>query len=145
MNITFYNNKSPKNKIGKILINAYSITGTLRNETSTTSFQFLVEITDVNAYNYIYVSEFNRYYFITNVVSVRTNLWLITAEIDVLESFKNEILQLNVILANTENVGSKNYRRGECWDVLVKEKTDIVNFSNGLSTNGEFILITAGG
>lgn len=145
MNITFYNNKSPKNKIGKTLTNAYTITGTLRNETSITSFQFLVEIVDINAYNYIYVAEFNRYYFITNVVSVRNNLWLITAEIDVLESFKNEILQLNVILANTENIGSKNYKQGSCWDVLVKEKTDIVNFSNGLSNNGEFILITAGG
>lgn len=145
MNLILYNNKSPKNKIGKILTNPYNLTGTLRAETSTTSLQILIESVDLNPYNYIYISEFNRYYFITNVISVRTGLWLVNASIDVLESFKSEILSLNVILDTTESTGAKEYKTGGCWDVLVKEKTDIVSFSNGLLNTGEFILITAGG
>lgn len=145
MNLTLYNNKSPKNKIGKTLTNPYKLTGTFRNETSTTSLQIMIEAVDLNPYNYLYIAEFNRYYFITNIISVRTGLWLVNASIDVLESFKAEILSLNVILDTTENTGAKYYKQGSCWDVLVKEKTDIVSFSNGLLDTGEFILITAGG
>ena len=145
MNIILYDNKSPKNKIGKTLVNANNITGTLRGETSTSSIQLLLNIVDLNPYNYMYIADFGKYYFITNIISVRTGLWLVSASIDVLESYKNEILQLNVILSDTESVGSKQYRNGSCWDVLVKDKTDIVSFPYGLLQTGKFILITAGG
>lgn len=145
MNIILYDNKSPKNKIGKTLVNANNITGTLRGETSTSNIQMLLNIVDLNPYNYMYIADFNKYYFITNIISVRTGLWLVNASIDVLESYKNEILQLNVILSDTESIGSKQYRNGRCWDVLVKDKTDIISFSDGLLPTGEFILITAGG
>lgn len=145
MNIILYDNKSSKNKIGKTLLNANNITGALRGETSISNIQLLLNIVDLNPYNYMYIADFGKYYFITNIISVRTGLWLVTASIDVLESYKNEILQLNVILSDTENVGSKQYRNGSCWDVLVKDKTDIISFSDGLLPTGEFILITAGG
>ena len=145
MNIILYDNKSPKNKIGKTLVNANNITGSLRGETSISNIQLLLNIVDLNPYNYMYIADFGKYYFITNIISVRTGLWLVSASIDVLESYKNEILQLNVILSDTESIGSKQYRNGSCWDVLVKDKTDIVSFSDGLLPTGEFILITAGG
>ena len=145
MNIILYNNKSPKNKIGKTLTNPNTIIGSLRGETSTTNLQMLLNIVDMNPYNYMYVPDFGKYYFITNIISVRTGLWLVTASIDVLETFKAEILSLNVILANTESTGSRQYKAGTCWDTLVKDKTDIISFSDGLLSTGEFILITAGG
>lgn len=145
MEIILYNNKSPKNKIGKNLTNANTITGSLRGESSTSNLQFLLNIVNLNPYNYMYVPDFGKYYFITNIISVRTGLWLVTASIDVLESFKSEILSLNVILSNTESTGAQNYKMGTCWDVLVKDKTDIISFSDGLLSVGEFILITAGG
>lgn len=145
MEIILYNNKSPKNKIGKNLTNPNTINGSLRGESSTSNLQLLFNIVDLNPYNYMYVPDFGKYYFITNIISVRTGLWLVTASIDVLESFKSEILSLNVILSNTESTGAKNYKMGSCWDVLVKDKTDIISFSEGLLSKGEFILITAGG
>ena len=145
MNIILYDNKSPKNKIGKTLVNANNITGTLRGETGISNIQILLNIVDLNPYNYMYIADFNKYYFIKNIVSVRTGLWLVSASVDVLESYKNEILQLNVILSDSESVGSKQYKNGSCWDVLVKDKTDIISFSNGLLSSGQFILITAGG
>lgn len=145
MEIILYNNKSPKNKIGKTLTNPNTITGSLRGETSISNFQMLLNIVDLNPYNYMYIADFGKYYFITNIISVRTGLWLVTASIDVLESYKSEILSLDVILSTTESIGSKQYKMGSCWDVLVKDKTDIISFSDGLLTTGEFILITAGG
>lgn len=145
MEIILYNNKSPKNKIGKTLTNPNTITGSLRGETSISNIQMLLNIVNLNPYNYMYIADFGKYYFITNIISVRTGLWLVTASIDVLESYKSEILSLDVILESTESTGSKNYKMGACWDVLVKDKTDIISFSDGLLNAGEFILITAGG
>ena len=61
MNIILYDNKSPKNKIGKTLVNANSITGTLRGETSTSNIQMLLNIIDLNPYNYMYIADFDKY------------------------------------------------------------------------------------
>lgn len=42
--------------------------------------------------NYCYIDEFNRYYFIDKIEQVRKNLYRIHCKIDVLESYKLEIL-----------------------------------------------------
>lgn len=119
--------------------------GTLREETSVISPVILMELENPSGYNYAYIPEFGRYYFISDMVSVRKGLWRISMKVDVLESFKNYILDLGVILSDSENTGAENYLSGEVWKAKVKEKTDIINFPSGLSETGHFILITAGG
>lgn len=119
--------------------------GTLREETSVISPVVLMELENPSGYNYAYIPEFSRYYFISDMVSVRKGLWRISMKVDVLESFKNYILDLGVILSDSENMGAENYLSGEVWKAKVKEKTDIINFPSGLSEAGHFILITAGG
>lgn len=42
--------------------------------------------------NYCYIDEFNRYYFIDRIEQVRKNLYRIHCKVDVLESYKLEIL-----------------------------------------------------
>ena len=64
---------------------------------------------------------------------------------DVLMSYKDEIRSMNVILNNTQETGLSNYLSSPNWVNLVKTKTDIKTFPKGLSNEGEFILITAGG
>ena len=145
MEITLCVNISEKNKIGKNLISMNVFSGTLREETSVTSPVVLMELENPSDYNYAYIPEFKRYYFISDIVSVRNGLWRISMQVDVLESFKNYILDLGVILSDSENTGAENYISGDVWKTKVKDKTDIITFPNGLSENGEFILITAGG
>ena len=119
--------------------------GVLREETSVISPVVLMELENPTGYNYAYIPEFGRYYFIRDMISVRTGLWKISMQVDVLESFKNYILDLSVILSDSENTGAENYLSGDVWKTKVKEKTDIINFPSGLSETGYFILITAGG
>lgn len=145
MEITLCVNISEKNKIGKNLISMNVFSGKLREETSVTSPVVLMELENPSGYNYAYIPEFMRYYFISDMVSVRNGLWRISMQVDVLESFKNYILDLGVILSDSENKGAENYLSGDVWKTKVKDKTDIITFPNGLSENGEFILITAGG
>ena len=145
MEIHLYVNSSEKNQLGKTLGSEIVLTGNLRDEASVTNPVILIQADNVSGYNYAYVKEFNRYYFIRNMVSVRTGLWRIELSVDVLESYKTEIKKLSVILRDTETTGATNYLSGDVWKTNVKETTNIINFSGGLSDTGEFILITAGG
>jgi hypothetical protein len=145
MNITLYINKSEKNKIGKNLSNDFSLSGTLRDVTNIINPVILIELNEIGNYNYCYIPEFNRYYFITDITVIRTGLFAISLMVDVLESFQTSIKNLSVILLNTQNVGSSNYLSSPVFRNNVKSKTDIINFPNGLNDSGEFILITAGG
>ena len=145
MELTLYVNHSEKNQLGKTLDSGLTLTGNLKDETSIINPVILIQADNVSGYNYAYIKEFNRYYFIDDIVSVRTGLWKVKLSVDVLESFQAEIKNLSVILKNTETTGATNYMVGDVWKTNVKETTNIMNFPNGLSDSGEFILITAGG
>ena len=145
MNITLCVNNSEKNKLSKSLSNMNVFSGTLKDETSITTPVITMAIENPTGFNYAYIPEFGRYYFIRDMVSIRTGLWRISMQVDVLQSFKNEIRRCSVILSDTENTGKDKYLSGNVWKTKVKELTDIKSFPSGLSENGYFILITAGG
>ena len=145
MDIFLFINNSEVNKIGKSLSNEIHLSGSLREESNVVTPNILIEIENPSSYNYAFIPQFNRYYFIKEIVSVRNGLWRILLESDPLESFKNEILSNSVIISDTEITGAFNYLSGDVWKSSVKESTDIVQFPNGLLNSGEFILITAGG
>lgn len=145
MDITLCVNNSEKNKLGKSLSNLNVFSGSLKDETSVTNPVVLMELENPTGFNYAYIPEFGRYYFIDDIVSVRARLWKISMKVDVLESFKNNILGASVILSDSTETGKELYLSGKVWKSKVKELTDIIQFPSGLSDNGHFILITAGG
>jgi hypothetical protein len=145
MEITLYKNHSEKHKIGKNLTGAVEYSGTLRDEASVINPVILIHADNLSQFNYAHIPQFHRYYFIRDIVSVRTGLWRVSMDVDALESFKDGIMNLNVILSDTETTGRNDYLDGDQWRVNVKTKTDIIRFSSGLRENGEYILITAGG
>lgn len=146
MEIDFFVNKSEPNKLNKDLLEAGTFEGVLRDECPIEKPTILIESdSTLTSYNYFYIPEFNRFYFRTSITSVRNGLWRVTGRTDVLMSFKEAILTFDAILKDSENLGANNYLAGNQWVDLVKTKTDIVTFPYGLSDNGEFILITAGG
>ena len=148
MEITLYTNESEKNKLEKTLDHPILLEGTLRDESSIINPIILISSNKEDIpymYNYAYIPAFGRYYFITDIESVRTGIWRVSMHVDVLMSYKEQIKNLNVIINNSEETGANNYLSGEQWITNVKNTTNIVNFPNGLNDNGEFILITAGG
>ena len=146
MNIVLYENYSEKEAIVKDIQSAYTLTGSLRGESSIINPSFLIEHSNPSNYNYCYIADFGRYYFISNITSVRTGIWKIDCSVDVLMSFQDEILSLDVTVSDA-SIGDQRptYMNGDVWQTTVKTKTDVIVFPSGLLDDGEYILITSGG
>lgn len=145
MIIDLYVTGSEKNAIYKTLQSNVELQGTLKEECSIINPVFVIEHANPSSYNYCYIPEFNRYYYITDIVSVRTNLWRVSCTVDVLMSYQTQILNLDVIVNANSSPDLETYVNGSQWVSSVKTKTDIINFPNGLLESGEYILITSGG
>lgn len=145
MDIIFYTISDEKNKLNKTLDDGATFSGVLKEETSIIKPSIIIEAENLSSYNYVYISEFGRYYFIKDITSIKNNLWRVSCFVDVLMSFKSAILTCPIILADSESTEIETYLGGDVWKSLVKSKTDIISFSSGLNDTGEYILITSGG
>lgn len=144
MNIILYNNSSEKNKINKTLTTVDTLEGSIKEPSSIINPEITIQRSDPTGFNYCYIPEFGRYYFVTNVTVIHSDIMKISLTVDVLESFKNEILA-QLIVMDKNQLNYDNYLMDENRIINVKTKTDILNFPSGLLESGEFILITAGG
>ena len=105
MNITFYQNISEYNAVNKSIRELATITGTLRDESSIIDPVITISDIDniVGSMNYAYIPDFNRYYFITNIESVRSNLWRVSFHVDVLFTYRAQIKSNSAIIERNEN------------------------------------------
>lgn len=96
--------------------------------------------------NYVYIPEYNRYYFVTDIINLTGGRYELHCKVDVLTSFKDYILNLSCIVDKQSSKDNANmYLDDGSFVVQSKEFVDTINFPRGFNDNGEFILITAGG
>lgn len=111
MTILFYSVSDRKNRLSKTLGTATSLTGTLREPVSLTDPEILIESATVPAYNYAYISDLGRYYFIESVVAEQYSIYRLRMHVDVLMSYKGlkngasstGIYSLNTLISRAES------------------------------------------
>lgn len=109
MELTIYNNQSPTNYVNKKLTEAFTLIGTLRADTSVVDPDIeIVYFQNMAAYNYAYIPEFGRYYYITDWISTNNNFWIARMHVDVLMSFWNAGLSNSKCVA-MRNTTKKQY------------------------------------
>ena len=146
MEIKLYKTSSPRKKLVKELTDGITLVGTLRAQSSVMSPTFTVQDTAVVGYNYCYIPDFGRYYYINDINALRANLFELSLGIDVLMTYASEIRRNYAIVDKVENFGvAFNYINDGSWINTNRTDQSIINFANGFNDNGEFILITAGG
>lgn len=92
-------NSSPVEKIGKTLTTGTSFSCLLKDNTSILRPTiFISSASDLSGFNYMYIADFNRYYFIDDIVSVHNNQWEISGHVDVLETYKTAILNNQAVV-----------------------------------------------
>lgn len=145
MQVQFSYNKSDERQIFKELVSGITLTGALRNDSSIIAPSISFESAEVMRYNFCYIPDWQRYYFVRNIKSIRTNLYLVELECDVLMSFKNDIANFEVVVDKQTMAqnGDEYIDDGSlvCDNYMFNR---VYNFSTGFNNTPEYILITAG-
>ena len=107
MTLKLYTNSSDRNHLDKVITQQGSdISGTLREDCSIVDPVITIEsITGFNlaSCNYAYISEFGRYYYITNIVC-KGKLYELHMHCDVLMSFKSQIRGNSAVISRNQGV-----------------------------------------
>lgn len=145
MEVQFYYNISDDRKINKELTEGDTFEGQARSEINIMSPVILFDTNVILEYNYAYIPELQRYYSIASKTITREGLMEITFAIDVLMSFRRDILLLGVIADKQSMIdnGDEYIDDGS----LVTDNlmfTRIINYPDGFLEDPEYILITAG-
>ena len=90
MNVTFYNNLSNHNVVNKRLEEINTLSFTFK-ENSNIINPSLILINYVGG-NYCYIDELERYYYVKDIDLLGKGLFKINCEIDVLMSYKDDII-----------------------------------------------------
>ena len=142
MKIVFYKTTSEYNRLNKILVEPLEVDGKMRGEVDI--LNPIIEVTtNPLEYNYCYLPELNRYYFI-NSVSIRyTGYYIINLTLDAIYTYKDELLQTVVIVSQVET-GNK-YKEGYIKETDCRETIEKKEFSNPFSKTGSLILVATYG
>ena len=145
MDVIFYYNASDDRVINKVLVGGATFIGEFREDVNVMTPIIRFEDSDVLRFNYAYIPELQRYYTISSVTSYRQGIWDVEFAVDVLMSFRGDIMALSVIVDKQtmpEN-GDEYIDDGS----LVTDNvmfTRVHEFSGGFNDYPEYILITAG-
>lgn len=143
--ISLFKTASENNRVVKALTDEKQLSGELRNQTSVLNPSIRIESAyNISTYNYAYISEFGRYYYITDITSVRTNCWIISLRCDVLMSYSDQIKAITGVVVRQES--NPNKLLVDRLERLQSNKEiDILYYPDAFSKNLQFILVTAGG
>ena len=90
MQVVFYNHAKRSNST-KLPTEGTSISCVLKDECSITSPVLELKVTEKPNFNYAYIADFGRYYFINNIVEKTGRMFEIACHIDVLQTYKDDI------------------------------------------------------
>ena len=137
MTAILYNNVSDSRKINKNLTELSTINITLYLDTNVETPVFKVK-NYINNANYMYVPDLHRYYYINNYTLSNQCVYL-HCSVDVLETYKTEILNSECLISRSENDYNDNI-----VDTLapLTESTvyTVKNFGENVKTTEHFII-----
>ena len=144
MQIKLYKNLSEVNTIGKTLTEESVRTGTLKDGGSVLSPSVVLTGENLSGFNYAYIPQFSRYYFIKEITSVKSGLWEISMRVDVLESYKEQIKAQKAVVERQENEYNL-YLNDPEWKVYTNKQVLTREFPSGFLNSGNYFLTVVGG
>lgn len=136
MQVILYRNKSDRRALNKTLENALTVENVLLLDGNDSILTPKLILSGVNVanYNYVYIPDFGRYYFITSIDVVDTRRHRISCDVDVLMSFAADIKNLTVISTHAQS----NFNRYLPDSVPVSARRNIIvkEFSQGEINSG---------
>ena len=106
MNVIFYTTTDDKRKVTKSLSGGTTYNCKLKDNCSIINPTVIVTFSNANntvKFNYCYIQQFNRYYFVDNITFLNNNMVMIDLSVDVLMSFANSFKNNDCIISRQEN------------------------------------------
>ena len=141
MTVIFYKYNDIKNKINKTLENGLTVNDVvIQNDFDITAFELLIKDTNFNSeYNYCYIQDLERYYFIESVERMNGSIYKIRLTVDVLKSFSTQTEHTNAIITKSENPAN-NFVNCEVSENYTSE---VINMTDNFNHSGNLILVTS--
>lgn len=140
MNVTLYKTTDPVNVLSKTLTDAVTKTGTLKENCNVLNPSILFGFNPI-AYNYAYIADFGRYYFVGKPINEGAALWRVDLTVDPLMSWKDGIKASPCIAAKSSSaynlyLNDPNYK---CYqdDIILMQ-----NFPSGFEDLSSHFVLT---
>ena len=143
MKLLLYNNKSTSNTINKVLEDETEYNITFKDLTDITNPSIRLKTDDVPNFNYAYIPHLDRYYFINDVETFPNRMFTLHMEIDVLETYKEDILESVATVGRSK--ASNPYYDGGGYRSEVRNEHKIYESDTTVEFGENTILVTIGG
>lgn len=144
ISITTYKNTSDNNTLNKTLETIGSnITAVLKDDTDILQPTLILSGNVSQSFNYVYISTFNRYYFVTSRTYAQQRYY-IQLQIDVLMTYNTAISNLTVIANRSSSRFNLYQTDGE---ISFLNKNDVITypFPNGFNGYSLILAVNGGG
>lgn len=142
--ISLMRNSSPKEQLDKSLSTLATVSGTLKESTSIINpvIKIQCDVSDYANCNYMYIPEFDRFYFVTDITSISDTIAEFSGHVDVLTTYKDQIRGNSAIVRRQENSWNLYLNDGS-FKVYQNPMVLTKSFPNGFTAH-EFVLAVAG-
>lgn len=141
--IVLQTNNSEDNRLTKDLTDIITLSGTLRDSCSILEPVIMIATDSIpTTANYMTIAEFGRSYFIRDITSVRNGLYQISAHVDVLSTYAEQLKACGGIVQRQENDWNLYVDDSAFW-VYQNPYVLTRQFPSGFTTQ-EFVLAVAG-
>lgn len=144
MTIRLYKTFDQKEKLNKTLTNEKTVMGTLKTKMSIIKPSILLHNSSINFadYNYCYIVDFDRYYFIDDIMIETANLYELKLTEDILMSFNTDIKNMTVEITQASIY---NNNKVDCETSNKKTLIKTIDLQNPFNNNGFLYLTTVKG
>ena len=140
--VKFYSCKDDNRKLNKSLTEITTLTVNFKGPVSETDPELFVETFDFGNVNYFYLSDFNRFYFVTDITPVPGGV-RVTGHVDVLMSFKDQISNVSGIVTRSTNINN-DYLSDPDIKLLQYKRYETKKSTGSFDTNLSYYLVVAG-
>lgn len=128
-----------KRRINKTLEGNTEVQGTLRDKCNLINPEIMIK-TDPREFNYVYIEEFGKYYYIKDVTSYRQGMWVMQLKEDVLMTYGTQILNWTGVVSRLN--GADYVNGSSVWDS--RDLHQRIDWDDELKL-GSHILVAKGG
>lgn len=144
INIDFFKYKGEKITVNKELNEPFTLIGSFYSTVDLINPIVVLRGFDLTGYNYCYIEQLNRYYFINDVVLENNTDLRVYLNIDVIKTYENVILDSVATVSESSSAGKYISSRNNTFDK--RPKFEVLEFENDLfKESEEIIMITIKG